>query len=783
MSVADNFELLRNIVRPVSSVQLKVNLTKVSEIIDKNLVGIVKDSAPPDFHVLYGDFKAEYEKFKDFILYERLIGKNIVALGGGFSSGKSSFLNAVMGKPVLPADIDPSTSVPTFIVKGDTHYLSGINAFDATFEIPNVKMIQKISHGFGKGEDEETENPADVVTLGHIVESLFFSTHLHKYEHLAFLDTPGYSKADTASYSSKTDEQIARRQLNTANCILWFVQADAGTITEDDVKFIKTLNETTPKLIILNKADKKTDEDLKRIAESIKATLELKGVKYVDVLAFSTKNPGAYDSDKIYAQLENWNLPNEKNNFAVNFKKLFVQCFDYYENEIEQEAKQLKGLNKALTLVDEPTVCDSLNYIVKITKANLSKLEEVRNNLKNLQTDFFTEIKVIGDIIGIQMPEPSEIDLISDKLANPYDVLKDYLKEKGLKPNPRLQDMMSEALDGVASELNSPADLRELSGGMDYSKLKEIANRAPIEDHPLELQDDERLQEHYITLLLTAIYASEGSTEGAWLLVQRIMIGADLSAEISELAVKALKISGEQIGDIVTEIIDADLAQIFALDIMVLYLCCKANKQNLLSFIIGIFELFSISEKEIKPLKDIAVLLAKAEIVFGNIEKMDEEGLYAYIPIDGSSICWFRIGMPWKLHILSYLGTRKMFIVDTELQLVRGSRYVDSILLADDVVKFINCEFTKIDAEQICIGGKNEMVFDNCLFKGISNNELKIAVLEGTAFANKKCKFINCKSSCLSVSETQSISFMGNGCLNIIDCKAGGLGTFLNQFK
>ena len=68
----------------------------------------LKDNAPPDFGSLYAEFQAEYEKLKDFILYEPLIGKNIVALGGGFSCGKSSFLNAMMARasgndyPILP---------------------------------------------------------------------------------------------------------------------------------------------------------------------------------------------------------------------------------------------------------------------------------------------------------------------------------------------------------------------------------------------------------------------------------------------------------------------------------------------------------------------------------------------------------------------------------------------------------------------------------------------------------------------------------------------------------
>ena len=351
--IQDNFSLLCNIVKQNSSDnQLKVDLSKIEEIIDKKIPDTLKKNAPEDFYELYVDFKSEYEKFRDFILYDKLIGKNIVALGGGFSSGKSSFLNALMGKPVLPADIDPSTSVPTYIVKGEKHEVQGINVFDNKVNI-QPRDIKKIAHGFGELEDDDEEKYGEEVTLGHVLESIFFSTPLHKYENIAFLDTPGYSKPDSEKYSAKTDEQIARGQLNSSNYILWFVQADAGTITEEDIKFIKTLREDIPKLIIVNKADKKNVSDLKAIIEKIKATLDLKGVRYVDVFAFTskldqvsedTKELIEKDTDNICNQITSWNNQIYESGFARNFKIIFARCKEFYENEIDEESRKLNRL-------------------------------------------------------------------------------------------------------------------------------------------------------------------------------------------------------------------------------------------------------------------------------------------------------------------------------------------------------------------------------------------------------------------------------------------------------
>lgn len=177
----ENFNLLQNIIcQPASDTQSRVDLSKIEKIINKKIPDTLKKYAPKDFFELYTDFKSVYEKFKDFILYDKLIGKNVVALGGGFSSGKSSFLNALMGKRVLPADIDPSTSVPTYIVNGQQHEVMGINVFDGKVPM-KPRDIKRIAHGFGEIENDDDEKVTDSITLGHILNNIFF---LHLYTNI-----------------------------------------------------------------------------------------------------------------------------------------------------------------------------------------------------------------------------------------------------------------------------------------------------------------------------------------------------------------------------------------------------------------------------------------------------------------------------------------------------------------------------------------------------------------------------------------------------------------------
>ena len=112
----ENYELLRALLSQERALSLKADLGNLEDIIGKQIPEALSKNAPPDYYELYMDFKSEYEKFRDYILYDQLIGKNVVALGGGFSSGKSSFLNALNGEDALPEAIEPTTAVPAYVV-------------------------------------------------------------------------------------------------------------------------------------------------------------------------------------------------------------------------------------------------------------------------------------------------------------------------------------------------------------------------------------------------------------------------------------------------------------------------------------------------------------------------------------------------------------------------------------------------------------------------------------------------------------------------------------------
>ena len=111
-TLEEQLDLLKRIVAPNQGEEnLPADISRVEKIIKEEIPNALEKQAPANFPELYFDFEYVYSLFYDFLLFDKLIGKNVVALGGSFSSGKSSFLNSLMGKSVLPAKINPSTSV------------------------------------------------------------------------------------------------------------------------------------------------------------------------------------------------------------------------------------------------------------------------------------------------------------------------------------------------------------------------------------------------------------------------------------------------------------------------------------------------------------------------------------------------------------------------------------------------------------------------------------------------------------------------------------------------
>lgn len=184
-----------------------------------------------------------------------------VAVAGGYSAGKSTFLNCVTGaKSLLPVGIEPTSVVLTYLncsngnkgvavrgknVKGDKVLLS----LDALSSIRHTSAGQCSVAGVLR--NLVVDVPAKAPYLDGVV----------------FIDTPGYdNSAATNIGDASSDRETALSCFDEADFIFWCVDVQKGTVTAEDLKVLADRKEKdgkrTPYAIVVTKAGLKSGQDL-----------------------------------------------------------------------------------------------------------------------------------------------------------------------------------------------------------------------------------------------------------------------------------------------------------------------------------------------------------------------------------------------------------------------------------------------------------------------------------------------------------------------------------------
>ncbi len=270
--------------------------------------------------------------------YPSLFQKSMVAVGGGFSAGKSSFLNHLLGLN-LPIGLDKTTAIPTYCLKGEREVLMGRSQNGGVVELPDFSF------------DHKTLNAFDF-DLKSIMPFMILSAPL-PFKHLCFIDTPGYNPSNQGYTGG--DRQASEEYLANAKYILWVIDCQHGTIQSDDLDYLQELYEEHGKqvFIVLNKADRKTKNDLEKIATNIREILEDKGVEICGIGAYSSKNyekcKEINENSSIFTPLEGFLRSLDKKSEKQNeILSVLYNVRLAYERAIEQDADKFKRYQKAL---------------------------------------------------------------------------------------------------------------------------------------------------------------------------------------------------------------------------------------------------------------------------------------------------------------------------------------------------------------------------------------------------------------------------------------------------
>jgi GTP-binding protein EngB required for normal cell division len=193
-----------------------------------------------------------------------------VAILGQFKAGKSSFINSLIGKSVLPVGVIPVTTVITRLQYGEKER-AVIRFFDGKVSEIDMSDI----HAF-TSEAENPSNQKNVEMVDVVLPSL------KNYAGLRLVDTPGLGSV--FKYHVETSENWLP-QVGTA---ILAISSDRP-LSDNDVQLIRELTSHTPNIVILlTKADLLSSEQQNEVIEFFERTIQRELNRRLPIYVYST---------------------------------------------------------------------------------------------------------------------------------------------------------------------------------------------------------------------------------------------------------------------------------------------------------------------------------------------------------------------------------------------------------------------------------------------------------------------------------------------------------------
>lgn len=198
------------------------------------------------------------------ILRRRLQQQRLqIAILGQFKRGKSTFINALLGVPILPTGVVPLTAIPVFIAYRekpliDVQFSNGESP--KCFAVTDITAIRETLARFVT----EEENPKNRLHVDRV--ELFYPAGILA-DGTVLIDTPGIGS--TLAHNT----EAALRVLPECDASLFVVSADPP-ITEAELSYLRRLKKKIGQtFFIINKIDYLTAGEQKHVSDFLRKVL------------------------------------------------------------------------------------------------------------------------------------------------------------------------------------------------------------------------------------------------------------------------------------------------------------------------------------------------------------------------------------------------------------------------------------------------------------------------------------------------------------------------------
>ena len=366
---------------------------------------------------------------------------------GGFSSGKTTFINAFVGEEILSSSPIPETAMVTKLVYGETRELS-VTYHDGRSDIFPFDWLASLS--------TDREGPASSIKPYISKIEIRLPIDLLKFIHM--IDTPGLD-------ANNEHDKMTERVFQQADAAIWlFYLESTGKVKE--FEYIKQLKEyRVPIYGIINQVDDLVeavdDEEEEQVLEDLEDIIERVQVKTDH--AFVEKPMGITAYHALQAKvnnageelaLTNWPLVEEmfqriKNEESLKQDKMYHQLGSH----LSRLLPEMEKVKASLPIQKYKHFCHNFNMEDFRSKVGnhseqIDTVEKVYEKWKQLQhmdgstTDGFEQLDVL--LLELKDETPQVMDdqnnrfhtirdewrRLLDRVANHHHSLKDYQNHK-----------------------------------------------------------------------------------------------------------------------------------------------------------------------------------------------------------------------------------------------------------------------------------------------------------------------------------------------------------------
>jgi small GTP-binding protein len=371
------------------NVDRRKKINKLDRLLDEKLLGSISNMNLYNELEYYNKLIKLSNKILEQKKVKLLCDKTVVGIGGRFSSGKSKFINSILDDDILPEDQNPSTSIATYIIYSNENSIRAYTFDNEDIEL-NIEETKALNHAFYNEYK---------FGFSSFINNLVVKNSNISYKSVSILDTPGYNKFDSNTKEMVTDRQKAYDQLKSVDFLIWLIDIENGVIDSTDIEFIRSLDMQNPVLIVINKADKKSEPEVRDIMQSVIDTLDNTDIKVYGVTAYSSFYAEEFFKKTLIDDFLNiadkYNYGKENIRAQINniIESLEMQ-FDYIKDKAIKERNYLGNIIFHSEDVSE---------IITLTELYSDALEKIKNiniceeEFKKTKSRIF---KTIDDIVS-----------------------------------------------------------------------------------------------------------------------------------------------------------------------------------------------------------------------------------------------------------------------------------------------------------------------------------------------------------------------------------------------